>query len=183
MNCIGGSAPRSGKRPAQQRLDAGDARWSPYRPWADSASQNSSRSSAWRSRASKTRRSTDSVLFWSDEEAEAVLALLLGAIHRHVGVLGQRRFVLAVLREDGDADAGGGAAFEAAELERLARSRRAAGAPRPRSGAASEACSRMTTNSSPPSRATASPARRQRAQAAATSRPARRRRRHGRANR
>ena len=57
------------------------------------------------------------------EEAEAVLAVFLGEIHRHVGILGQRLHVGAVRRIHRDADAGGGVAFVAAQLQRLAQDR------------------------------------------------------------
>src|ERR1700679_4180379 len=40
------------------------------------------------------------------EEAEVVLSILLGKIHRHIGVLRQGKFVYAVFRKDGDPDAG-----------------------------------------------------------------------------
>ena len=54
------------------------------------------------------------------EEAEAVLAVFLGEIHRHVGILGQRLHVGAVGRIHRDADRGRGVAFVAAQLQRLA---------------------------------------------------------------
>ena len=57
------------------------------------------------------------------EEAEAVLAVFLGEIHRHVGVLGQRLHVGAVGRIHRDADRGRGVALVAAELQRLAQHR------------------------------------------------------------
>ncbi len=54
------------------------------------------------------------------EETEAVLAVFLGKIHRHVGILGQRLRVVAVGRVHRDADRGRGVAFMAAQLQRLA---------------------------------------------------------------
>ena len=54
------------------------------------------------------------------EETEAVLAVFLGEIHRHVGILGQRLHVGAVVWIGRDADRGRGMAFVPAELQRLA---------------------------------------------------------------
>ena len=52
------------------------------------------------------------------EQAKAVAALRLGAVEGEVGVLEQRVRVLPVLREQGDADAGGDMHLVAVELER-----------------------------------------------------------------
>ena len=57
------------------------------------------------------------------EEAIAVLAVFLGEIHRHVGILGQRLHVGAVVRIHRDADRSRGVAFVAAQLHRLAQHR------------------------------------------------------------
>ena len=57
------------------------------------------------------------------EEAEVVLAVFLGEIHRHVGILGQRLHVGAIGGIHGDADAGRGVALVAAQLHGLAENR------------------------------------------------------------
>ena len=57
------------------------------------------------------------------EEAETVLAVFLGEVHRHVGILGQRLHVATIRRVHGDADAGRGVALVAAQLQGLAEHR------------------------------------------------------------
>ena len=54
------------------------------------------------------------------EEAEGALAVGLGAVERHVGVLEQLVGLIAVAGRDGDADAGAGGDDVAVEIERLA---------------------------------------------------------------
>ena len=54
------------------------------------------------------------------EETKAVLAVVLGEIHRHVGILGQCLHVAAVGRIHRDADRSRGVALVAAELQGLA---------------------------------------------------------------
>ena len=57
------------------------------------------------------------------EEPEGVLAVFLGAIHRHIGFLRQHLHVGTVRRISRDADTGRGMAFVAAQLQRLAENR------------------------------------------------------------
>jgi hypothetical protein len=60
------------------------------------------------------------------EEAEVVLSILLGKIHRHIGVLRQGVFVYAVFRKNGDPDACGRPAFVTGQNQRPAQGRQQA---------------------------------------------------------
>ena len=119
MNCAGGSMPIFGMGPAQQRLDAGDL---PGRQvHLRLVVQRELVALQRMAQGVFQRQPLDRLhLHFLGEEAEIVLAVFLGEIHRHVGILGQRMHVGAVGREHGDADAGRGVAFVAAQLHRLA---------------------------------------------------------------
>ena len=91
--------------PAHQRLDAGHAPGGEWRSSAGRARPSSLRSRAWRSPASSARRSPGDHVQVARVEAGAVAALLLGPVHRDVGVGQQRGRVLPVARERADADA------------------------------------------------------------------------------
>jgi len=52
-------------------------------------------------------------------ELVVVLAQFLGPVHGHVGIAQQGVRILAVVGEDGDADAGGDEQFMAVDMERL----------------------------------------------------------------
>src|SRR5437879_6531054 len=115
MNCSGGTMPNSGCAPAQQRLDAGDL----------SARDVHFRLIMQRKLIALQRTAQSGFQFqvfdrlgpgFLGEETEAVLAVFLGQIHRHVGILRQRQRVAAVLGIHRDADAGGGVALVTAEF-------------------------------------------------------------------
>ena len=108
-----------GMGPAQQRLDAGDL----------SARDVHFRLIMQRKLIALQRTAQSGFQFqvfdrlgpdFLGEEAEAVLAVFLGQIHRHVGILRQRQRVAAVLGIHRDADAGGGVALMTAEFHGLA---------------------------------------------------------------
>ena len=141
--------------PAQQRLDAGDlaGRHIDLRLIVQRelvALQRAAQRGLQRQALDRLR------LDLLGEEAEAVLAVFLGEVHRHVGVLGQRLHVGAVGRDTsrcrsrpwcgtrGRSAASGWLSTDSSSPAMRSTSWRSA------------ASSRMTTNSSPPSRATTS---------------------------
>ena len=93
-------------RPADQRLEAGASRRSRDRPAAGSAPRSASACSAARRSISSAPARLHAGIHLRLEEAERALALGLGAIERHVGVLQQPVGIVAVAGRQRDADAG-----------------------------------------------------------------------------
>ena len=78
MKRSGGTSPRPGAVPAQQRLHAGDGAGRAGRPWAGSAAGTRSRSMARRSAPSSDRRAVDRGIQVVAEEAVGAAAQRLG---------------------------------------------------------------------------------------------------------
>ena len=111
MNWAGGKHAVFGMGPAQQRLDAGDLAGRQIH--LRLIVQRELLALQRMAQAVFQRQAFDRLhLRFLGEEAEIVLAVFLGEIHRRIGALGQRMHVGAVGREHGDADAGRGVAFD-----------------------------------------------------------------------